>query len=113
MKSLIRNALGDKILNTYVPMTPTNANTFATDMLEGTWSIYEAGAETGTDVATSAIDVTCQVRNSGTGKKAYLRFIAKANKNGDEIQTVLTGLTVDGILIDEVVIISLRPLTFA
>lgn len=114
MKVLVKNALGDKVVNHYLPMTPVNAATFCADILDGTYKIFEEVSSIGSDVAVvSANDVQVQVRNSTTGKKAYLRFIAKSTKTGDDIQTVLTGLTVNGILIDEVVIIAFRPMAFA
>lgn len=114
MKVLVKNALGDKIQSNYLPMTAVNAATFCADMFEGTYKIFESLSESGSDAAVVlANDIQVQVRNSTTGKKAYLRFIAKSTKTGDDIQTTLTGLTVNGILIDEVVIIAFRPMSFA
>lgn len=114
MKVLVKNALGDVVQNSYLPMTAVNAATFCADIMEGTYSIYEEGTKVGSDVGvTLAYDTQVQIRNSVTGKKTYLRFIAKSTANPDEIQTTLTGLTVNGILIDEVVIIAFRPMAFA
>lgn len=114
MKVLVKNALGDKMVNSYLPMTVANAQTLIEDVFEGTWSIYEEMSVSGTDVGvTIAYDTQVQVRNSTTNKKAYLRFIAKSTQNPDSIQTALTGLTVNGILVDEVVIIAFRPMSFA
>lgn len=113
MKSLIRNALGEKIVSHYVPMTPANAETFASTFLEGTYKVYQAGAEVGTDVATTANDVLVFVSNTISNKKSYLRFIAPFNKSESDIRTTLIGLTVDGILIDYVSIINFAPMTFA
>lgn len=113
-KVLFKNALGDKVVNSYLPMTVANAKTLIEDVCEGTYSIYEELSSAGTDTAvTLAYDTQVQVRNSGTGKKAYLRFIAKSTVNPDQIQDTLNGLTVNGILIDEVVIIAFRPMAFA
>lgn len=113
-KVLVKNQLGDKVVNSYLPMTPANAATLCGDLLEGTYAIYEETASAGSDVGvTIAYDTQVQVRNSTTGKKAYLRFIAKSTQNPDSIQTALTGLSVNGILIDEVVIIAFRPMSFA
>lgn len=114
MKVMIKNALGDKVVNSYLPMTVANATTLAEDLLEGTYSIFEEVSTSGNDTGVVlAYDTQVQVRNSTTGKKTYLRFIAKSTKNPDDIQTVLTGLTVNGILIDEVVILAFRPMSFA
>lgn len=113
-KVLIKNALGDKVINSYLPMTPANAATFCADILEGTYKVFEATTEAGNDTGvTLAYDTQLQVRNVTTGKKTYLRFIAKSNKNPDDIQTALIGLTINGILVDEVVIIGFRPMSFA
>lgn len=114
MKVLIKNALGDKVVNSYLPMNVANAVTLMDDVCEGTYKVFLEKSETGSDTAVvSANDCQVQVRNSTTGKKTYLRFIAKGTKNPDEIQTALTGLTINGILIDEVVIIAFRPMAFA
>ena len=114
MKCLVKNALGDKVLNMYLPMSSANAFTLMESVGEGTYKVFELLSLAGTDnTVFSANDCQVQVRDSATGKKAYLRFIAKSSKNPDEIQTALTGLTVNGILINEVVIISFRPMVFA
>lgn len=114
MKVLVKNQLGDKIVNSYLPMNPVNAATICADLLEGTYAIFEETTTVGSDAGVLiAFDTQVQVRNSLTGKKAYLRFIAKSSQNPDSIQTALTGLTVNGILVDEVVIIAFRPMSFA
>lgn len=114
MKSLIKNALGEKIVNHYVPMTAANAQTFAGKYLDGTWKVFEASSESGSDTGVvAANDVTAFVTDTTTGKKAYLRFLANANKNETEIATALTGLTIDGFVVDKVSIINFAPMIFA
>lgn len=114
MKTMLKNHLGDTSVTSYLPMTVANAQTLVEDVCEGTWALYEESSQSGNDTGyTVAYDTTVQYRNSGTNKKGYLRFIAKSTVNPDEIQTVLSGMTINGILIDEVVITSFRPLSFA
>lgn len=113
-KSLIKNALGEKMVNNYLPMNASNAITFAQNYLEGTWKVYSSTAETGSDTGVaSANDVNVFLTDTTSGKKAYLRFIANATKNETEIRTALIGLTIDGFIVDKVSIINFAPMTFA
>lgn len=114
MKCLIKNALGDKIVNHYVPMNATNAESFASKYLEGTYKVFEELGSIGSDTGVvSANAVTIFVSDTTTGKKAYLRFIASATKNETEIRSALMGLTIDGFVVDKVSIINFAPLSFA
>lgn len=114
MKSMVRNALGDKIVNHYLPMTKENAAAFADKYFEGTYKVYEALSEVGNDTGIVAgNDVTVFVSNTESGKKAYLRMIVSATKNETEIRTALTGLTIEGFVVDKVSIINFSPMSFA
>ncbi len=114
MKSYIINQLGSVTLHGYLPMTPANAETVCADLLEGTYAVYEATTEVGSDNGVVlAFDVSLQFRDSTTGKKGYFKGIVKSTVNPDEIQTAFKGLTINGILIDEVVILRYSSLTFA
>lgn len=114
MKVKITNALGDKLINHYVPMTVANAESFATKYLDGTWKVYEALSESGSDTGVvSANDVTIFVKNTESGKKSYLRFYANATKNETELRAALMGLTIDGFIVDSVSIINMSPIAFA
>ena len=113
MKSMIKNALGDRVLTSYVPCTSANAQTLCETLLEGTWSVFELASESGTDNATQAYDAQIQFRNSGTGKKGYWRGIVKSTISADDIQDTFMGKTLNGILVDEVVIISYAGMAFS
>lgn len=114
MKSMIKNALGDKVINHYVPMTGANALLLAEAVLDGTYKVFEQTSNTGSDVGvTSANMVRVQVENIASGKKAYFSFIGKATKSTDDIRAVLNGLTVNGVIVDKVTFIEFSPLTFA
>lgn len=114
MKVMIKNALGEKVINHYLPMSPTNAQTFAEDVLDGTFKVFEEVQNVGTDVGVvSANFVRVQLRDSESQKTAYLSFIGKANKSTDDIRAVLKDLTVNGVKMDTVTFVEFAPLTFA
>lgn len=114
MKSLVINHLGEKTVRHYLPMTGANAVTFATDIFAGTFKVYEETVSSGTDTAVTAANmVAVQLSNTTSGAKTYLRFIGKPTKSSDDIRTALTGLTINGVVVDKVVFIDFSPLTFA
>lgn len=114
MKCVIRNALGDTVKSFSVPMTPANAETFASTYLEGTYKVYEETSKVGSDVGvTSAYDITVQYSNTTSNKKGYLRMIVKPTEDETSVAAKLNGLTLNGILIDKVVVISMSAITFA
>lgn len=114
MKSYIVNQLGSVTLHSYLPMSPANAETVCADLLDGTYAVYEATTEVGSDNGvTLAFDANVQFRNSTTGKKGYWKGIVKSTVNPDDIQMAFMGLTINGILIDEVIVLRYSSLTFA
>ncbi|MCK9373455.1 MAG: hypothetical protein M0P91_09665 [Sulfuricurvum sp.] len=114
MKSLVKNQLGPVSQNIYLPCTAVNAETICADLLEGTYKVFEETSSVGSDAAVTLVyETRVQYRNTGTGKRDYLHFFAKSTTNTDEIVATLKGLTINGILIDEVVIIGFKPVTFA
>ncbi|ADR34005.1 hypothetical protein Sulku_1342 [Sulfuricurvum kujiense DSM 16994] len=113
MKSLVVNQLGDDTVRHYLPMTGVNAVTFATDIFAGTWKVFEETSSLGSDTAVvNANKVGVQLVDS-VGHKTYLRMIAKSTMSSDDIRTALTGLTINGVLVDKVVFVDFSPLTFA
>lgn len=114
MKCLIQNALGDTVVNHYVPMSAANAETFAGKYLDGTWKVFLARPEIGSDTGVvTAYDVNAYVKNIESGQGSYLRFIASATKSDTEVKAALMNITVDGHLIDHVTLINFAPLSFA
>lgn len=114
MKCMVINQLGDKTVRHYLPMTAANAATFAEDMFDGTWKVFKETSKIGSDVAVvSAKEVSVQLVNTTSGAKTYLRMIAKSSLSTDEIRTALTGLTINGVLVDRVVFINVDFLSFA
>lgn len=113
-KSYIINQLGSVALHSYLPCTPANAETICADLLDGTYAVYEATTEVGSDNGVVlAFDATVQFRDSTTGKKGYWKAIVKSTISPDDIQVAFKGLTINGILIDEVVVLRYSSLTFA
>lgn len=114
MKCLIQNALGNVVHNNYVPMSAANAATFAGKYFVGTWKVLEGQPPVGTDNAIAlAYDAKVFVKNSTTGVNGYLNMIVKQTVSDTDIKTALTGLTINGAVIDHVSIISLAPIAFA
>lgn len=114
MKSMVINQIGDKTKRHYLPMTGANALTFANDIFAGTFKVYEESSSVGTEVGVVAANsVSVQLSNTTSGAKTYLRLIAKSTKSSDDIRLALTGLTINGVLVDRVVFIDFSPLTFA
>lgn len=113
-KCLIQNALGNVVFNNYVPMSAANAATFAGKYLVGSWKVLEAELPVGTDNAIAlAYDAKVFVKNSTTGVNGYLNMIVKQTVSDTDIKAALTGLNINGALIDHVSIISFSPISFA
>lgn len=114
MKCMIRNALGDTVKSFSVPMSPANAATFCDAFLEGTYKVYEETSKVGSDVGViSAYHMTVQYSNTTSNKKGYLSMIVKSTEDETSVAEKLNGLTLNGILIDRVVVIYMSAITFA
>ncbi|MEN4046199.1 hypothetical protein [Sulfurimonas sp. NWX367] len=111
-QSLIRNKVGEKTYNIYVPADDVNAQTFADAVLEGTYAVLAETSVAGSDVVTEAEDVTIFYEEDATKKRNYLRFLAKTTVDEEQIINALVGKTYNGIKADKVVIISMRTVTF-
>ena len=111
-QSLIRNKLGSKNVNIYVPAGDAEAATFAAAVLDGTYDVLELTTTAGSDVVTEAEDVTIFYEEEATRKRSYLRFLAKSTKSEMDIITALVGKTFNGIKADKVVITSMRTVQF-
>ena len=111
-QSLIRNKVGTKTYNIYVPSDDVNAQTFADAVLEGTYSVLAQTSSVGSDLVTEAEDVTIFYEEDATKKRNYLRFLAKSTITEEDIINALVGKTYNGIKADKVVIISMRTVTF-
>jgi len=111
-KTLIRNKVGERSFNIYVPAGDVEAKDFADGVLDGTYDVLELTSTTGSDNVTEAEDVTVFYEEDATQKRGYLRFIAKSSKSEEDIIAALVGKTFNGIKADKVVIISMRTVNY-
>lgn len=112
MKTMIINRVSGKNNTIYVPTDATNAQTFATTFLDGEYQVLSFESEAGNDVVASCYDCNVMVKNSTSGVKSYLSFLAASNKTEEDIFTALKGLTINGVHVDEVYMISMKKVTF-
>lgn len=114
MKCWIKNALGEEIVNHYVPASSANALLLAEAVLDGTYKVFEETSITGNDVGvTSATKMNVYLKNNESGKAWYIRGIFKSSLDTDEIKTALLTISIGGYRIDHVVFTDVTPLTFA
>jgi len=111
-KSLIRNKVGAKKFNIYVPADDEKAKDFADAVLDGTYDVLASSSVAGSDNVTEAEDVTIFYEEEATGKRAYLRFVSKSSKSEEDIITALQGKTYNGIKADKIVIVSMRTVAY-
>ncbi|MDD5400759.1 MAG: hypothetical protein PHQ93_06210 [Sulfurimonas sp.] len=112
MKTMVINRVSGKNNTIYVPTDATNAQSFATTFLEGEYQVLSFVGEAGNDVVTTCYDCNVMVKNTTTGLKAYLSFLAASNKTEEDIFTALKGLTINGVHVDEIYMISMKKVTF-
>lgn len=111
-KSLIINRINNKNHSFYVPAGETEADTFASTFLDGEYQVLKVGTTIGTDTETAVNDVNMMVKNSTSGQKAYLNMLTKSTKSEDELFSAVIGLTINGVLVDEAYIISMKRITY-
>lgn len=100
-KSMILNRFNGKTNTIYVPADASTAGAFASALLDGEYQVLSLDTELGNDTETAYQEVQVMVKNSTTQDKTYVNMKCKTNKSEDEIFTVLKGLTINGIHIDE------------
>jgi hypothetical protein len=112
-KSLVINTLGGRKKFIYLPCSDTAASDFASNMLEGTYTVFKKETDVGYDSGiTSARSVTVVGTDQNSGQKTALSFIVKQNKSSDDIENALKGKTYNGVKFDEVVVVKSILLTF-
>ena len=110
--AIIRNLINGKVKTIKVPCTGEEAVAFADEFLEGEYEVLEFDTEVGTDSNdnTGAMEMQIMVKNSTTDLKAYFTLVAKSGKDEDEVFTALKGLTLNGVLVDTVYCLGMKPL---
>ena len=111
-KSMIKNTLGSRTLSLYLPCGNTEAQAFADAVLDGTTEVFEQTSVSGSDVVTQARDVNVMIQNETSGAKAYLSFLIKQTKHEGDVISALLGKTLNGIVADKIVVISMRTRDF-
>lgn len=112
MKSLIVNNLNGKNYFIPVPCNDEKATTFATTFLGGAYAVYAHYMTTaGSDVVTACDDVNIMFKNKASGKKGYMSIKVATTRTDEQIFSILMGLTLNGVLIDEAYVISRKTAT--
>lgn len=111
-KTLIINRLNEKNHSIYIPTSATNAESFASSFLDGEYAIYSLDSSVGTETELEAWDIQVMIKNSTTKVKSYISLLMKSNKTEEDLFTVLKGLTINGVLVDECYITSMKKVIF-
>ena len=109
-KCLVLNTLGSTTKSFSLPASDTNAMSICEKYLGGKYEVFALTSSVGADTDIAAFDASVQVSDSTTGRKTYLNFIMKDDKNEGDVRNALMGKIIDGIKIDTVVVIKLRYL---
>lgn len=106
-KTLIKNKLGNKTHTFALPCDDTVASAFCASFLDGEYAGFAQVSKTGSDVATPYRIYGVMIRNSA-GLKSYLDLVTKVNTTEDELYAVLTGLTLNGVHVDDISVLKNR-----
>jgi len=113
-KSMIRNKLGSKTFVTYVPADDTVAKTFADSVLDGEYEIFSFVGETGSEEVTGGYKKYTVMLKDDTAKlSTYLNIVVPQTKNSNDIITALTGVTINGVKADRVIVLNEIDYTIA
>ncbi len=110
-KSLIVNRVNGKNHTFAVPAGETEADTFASTFLDGEYQVLKKGSVVGTDTETDWLDVNLMLKASATGLKTYMNILVKTSKTEEDIFSAVIGLNINGVLVDEAYVISMRHIT--
>lgn len=110
-KSIVVNRFNGKNHHISLPCADTVAATFAADVLDGEYQVFQLDTELGTETEVSYKEMQVMVKNSTSKMKTYLNMKVKTSKNEQDVFSALIGLTINGIIVDEAFIISDRLVT--
>lgn len=104
MKTLLVNQVNGTKKTYALPTDAAGAQSFAEAMLEGEYAIYKSEGKSGSDLVTVAPTmITVAFWNDANPRnRGYGTFVIPATKTENDLFTVLTGKTLNGILIDQV-----------
>lgn len=106
-KTLIRNKLGNNnIVGMALSCGAEKAKAFADEFLQGEYAIYERKQSAGNEVEAEFYRTTITGK-SQAGLKTTFTLLTKAGKNENEVMNAFKELTINGVKLDEVYIISM------
>lgn len=106
---MIRQRLGDRTFNNYVPANSTDAQAFADALLPGEYEVFELVGESGTDNVTGGYKkYTVMIKDETTYKSTYLTIVVPISKSSTEIRNALIGKTFNGVKADRVIVLNER-----
>lgn len=113
MKSLVINRVNNKNNFVTLPCGSAEAASFAGAFMDGEYAVYEIDSVVGSsDVVATAPDVAnVMFKNKASGKKGYASLMVDATTTDEQIFSVLMGLTLNGVLIDEAYVLGRRTAT--
>lgn len=113
-KSLIRNRLGKKTFNNYVPADADNAKAFADAVLDGEYEIFSFVGESGNDSISGGYKkYTLMLKDDSNKLSTYLNVVVPLGKTPEEIRSALLGKTFNGVKVDRVIVLNEVDYTIA
>jgi len=107
MKSLIRQKLGHKIFNNYVPAGSDDAKALADAVLPGEYEILELVGQSGNEnVSGGYKKYTVMLKDDTSHKSTYLNIVVSQAKTSTDIRSALTGKTFNGVKADRVIVLN-------
>jgi hypothetical protein len=105
--SMIRQKLGKKTFNNYVPAGADDAKALVDAVMPGEYEIFEKVGESGTETVSDGYKkFTVMLRSEETHQKTYLNLVVPNAKNETDIKSALSGKTVNGVKADVVYVMN-------
>ena len=112
--SMIRQKLGNKTFNNYVPADSDNAKAFADAVIVGEYEVLELVGEAGNDTVTGGYKkYTVMIKDETTHKSTYLNLVVGLGKTSTDIRNALLGKTFNGVKADKVIVLNERDYSVA
>lgn len=108
-KSIVKNKLASQSYTMAWPCDETVAQEFATNFLEGEWSILKNTQSIGNETESGVIEALVHLKNSESKDVVIGSFYVKSSVSNDALRQKLVGKTINGIRVDEVRILKFTP----
>ena len=109
-KVLFRNKLGNTTKTSALPCSATDAVTIVEAVTVGEYAIFENTSTSGTDSNPASYRVASLMLKSLNEEKTYVNIAIPSTKGTADIKTAFEGTTVNGVLVEEIVVLSLREI---